>query len=173
MNMGELLIRLSIWITLAGYFIGAALLSFSRKKPNLEPKARLAWTIACLALLIHVALAYHFYHHWSQDSAYRETARQTAEVTGLEWGGGVYINYVLIACWVLDVVWWWRRGLESYRSRSAILTVIWQAFLIFMIFNATVVFKTGTLRYIGLILCFFLCSLWWYSGAASKPDKVI
>ena len=174
MNKGELLTRFSIWVTLAGYFIGAALLALSRKKPNLEPKARLAWTIGCLSLLIHVVCAYQFYHHWSHDSVYRETSRQTAEVIGLEWGGGVYFNYALIVCWVLDVA-WWQRGPEGYRRRSALLNVMWQAFLMFMIFNATVVFKTGALRFIGLVLCLFLCWLWWYAAAASssKPDTVI
>ena len=43
-----------------------------------------------------VAFAYNFYYGWSQTAAYRDTARKTAEVVGLDWGGGLYINYVVL-----------------------------------------------------------------------------
>jgi hypothetical protein len=115
--------------------------------------------MGCVSLLAHVACAYHFYHNWSQAAAYRETARQTAEVTGLDWGGGLFINYALVIGWVVDVAWWWR-GLDAYRNRPRWLVAAWQGFLIFMIFNATVVFKTGPLRWIGLGLCLGLVLLW-------------
>jgi hypothetical protein len=167
MSNGEFLTRFSIWVTLGGYFIGATALALSRRKPGLKSFARWAWTIACFSLLVHVAFAYQFYHHWSQDAAYRETARQTAEVTGLNWGGGLYFNYALMALWVADVAWWWR-GLETYRRRPMTVTVIWHAFLIFMIFNATVVFGTGVLRIAGLVLCVFLCLLWAYAAAVNR-----
>jgi hypothetical protein len=35
-----------------------------------------------------------------------------------------------------------------------------------MIFNATVVFKTGPLRWIGLGLCLWLALLWVFAGVA-------
>jgi hypothetical protein len=106
-----------------------------------------------------VLFAFHYYHHWSHAAAYRETARQTAELTGLEWGGGLFINYALLAGWLADAA-WWGRDLESYRNRSWLIAAVWHGFLIFMIFNATVVFKTGPLRWIGLGLCLWLASLW-------------
>ena len=82
-----------------------------------DAAARLAWTVACAALLAHVACAFHFYHGWGHDAAYLDTARQTNEVFGLDWGGGLYINYALLTGWVLDVSCWWLRGLDSYRRR--------------------------------------------------------
>jgi hypothetical protein len=122
--------------------------------------------------MVHVAFAYHFYHHWSQDAAYRETARQTAEVTGLKWGGGLYFNYALMALWLADVAWWWR-GLEAYRRRPMVVTVIWQGFLLFMIFNATVVFGVGALRIVGLILCVGICLFWGYAAANRSHSKSV
>lgn len=168
MSRGEFLTRFTIWVTLAGYFAGVALIALSRKNRRRERAARLVWTIACISLLAHAACAFHIYHDWSQDSAYRETARQTAEVVGLNWGGGLYINYALMAGWVADVAWWWR-GLDAYRRRPRALVAIWQGFLIFMFFNATVVFKTGPLRFIGLSLCLAFCLLWWRSAASGFP----
>jgi hypothetical protein len=167
MNKGEFFTRFFIWVTLAGYFIGSALLALSLRKPSLDSRARLIWTIACISLLVHVACAYHFYHDWSQELAYRDTARQTAEVAGFDWGGGLYINYLLMAGWVLDVAWWWRAP-GYYRSRPLMLTVAWHAFLMFMIFNATVVFETGALRVVGVILSLALCVLWGYSVAGIR-----
>jgi hypothetical protein len=116
--------------------------------------------MGCVSILAHVACAYHFYHNWSHAAAYRETARQTAEVTGLDWGGGLFINYALIIGWVIDVSLWRLRGLDAYRNRPRLMAVAWQGFLFFIIFNATVIFKTGSLRWIGLGLCLWLVFLW-------------
>jgi hypothetical protein len=159
MSSGELLTRITIWLALAGYAIGATVYLLSRGRRRWDVVARAAWTAGCIGLLAHVACAYHFYHSWNQAVAYRETARQTAEVTGIDWGGGLFINYVLIAGWIIDVAWWWR-SLDAYRGRPWRLAAAWQSFLIFIIFNATVVFRTGPLRWIGLGLCLGLVLLW-------------
>src|SRR5262245_2922425 len=172
MNRGELLVRPTIWITLIGYAIDAAHI-LTRGRWKMESVAKTAWTLGCLALLVHVALAFHYYHGWSQDSAYRETARQTAEVFRINWGGGLYINYALIIAWVIDVIWWlvWP---GAYRSRPQIITTIWNGFLIFIFFNATVVFGSGLVRWIGLVACAGLLLLWILSqpGRAQLiPDR--
>lgn len=170
MSEGEFFIRSTVWVALAGYFFGAALSALSRKKQGRERAARIIWTIACISLLAHAACAFHFHHGWSHDAAYQETASQTAEVFGLNWGGGLYINYALMALWVADVAWWWR-GLDAYRRRPRALVLIWQGFLIFIFFNAAVVFEAGPLRLIGLFLCLVLCLLWWYAAASASPHR--
>jgi hypothetical protein len=171
MSRGELLTRATIWAALAGYTCGVAAFILSRKRQSWDRAARLAWTIGCVCLLAHAVCAFHFYHGWSQTAAYRETARQTAEVFGFNWGGGLYINYALIAGWMLDVLWWWR-SLDAYRSRPRLLAAAWQGFLIFIFFNATVVFETGPLRLIGLSVCLALCLLWWRASASKSSHKL-
>jgi hypothetical protein len=121
---------------------------------------RLAWTIGCAALVAHFISAFQFYHSWSQSSAYHETARQTAAVVGLNWGGGLFINYAVAILWTSDIAWWWFAGLKSYRRRPWLLTMLWHGFLVFIIFNATVVFKDGLTRWIGLLVCLSLCLSW-------------
>lgn len=162
MSSGEFLTRFTIWVVLACYAIGTVVFALSRKRPNWDSAARLAWTVACVSLLAHVASAFHFYHGWSQESAYRETARQTAAVIGINWGGGIYFNYAVVLFWVIDVAWWWR-GLDAYNRRPRLLVVPWQAFLIFMIFNATVVFKTGPLRWVGVCMSLAVACFWLHS----------
>ena len=149
MGSGEFITRITIWVAIGGYVAGAAAFALSRGRSVWARAARLAWTFACAALLVHVACAFHFYHGWSHDSAYQDTARQTAEVFRLNWGGGLYINYALLTGWVLDVACWWLGGLDSYRRRPWPLVAAWHGFLIFIIFNATVVFKTGWARWAG------------------------
>lgn len=174
MSKGEFLTRITVWITLAGYFAVTALIATSRDRHDSDRYfrvARLIWTLACASLLVHVAFAYHFYHQWSQESAYRETARQTAEVTGLNWGGGIYFNYALMAGWIIDVAWWWL-GADAYRKRPRWIIAAWQAFLIFMIFNGMVVFKTGAIRMIGIVMCLFVGLIWLYTSAKGSRNEL-
>lgn len=158
---GELLTKITIWVAVAGYAAGSAAFALSRGKAAWDSAARLAWTFACASLLAHVACAFHFYHGWSHASAHLDTARQTNDVFGLDWGGGLYINYSLMLGWVLDVAWWWLRGLDSHRRRCLPLVAAWHGFLLFIVFNATVVFKSGAARWVGLVMCLGLCVAWW------------
>jgi hypothetical protein len=170
MSLGEFLTRVTIWAALAGYVSGAACYLLSRRRHSWDAAARLVWTFACISLIAHVACAFHFYHGWSHDAAYRETARQTAEVVGLNWGGGLFINYLLITGWMADVIWWWR-GLDAYRLRPALLVVAWHGFLLFIFFNGTVIFEKGFLRWLGLGSFVALALLWWRASSSGPVRK--
>ena len=161
MSGGEILTALTIWITLVAYATGSAIFALSRARRRWDSSARLIWTLACVALLAHVASAFHFYHQWSHGAAYRDTARQTYEMFGINSGGGLYLNYALVVIWILDVLWWWVGGLDAYRRRPWLLVAAWHGFLVFMFFNATVVFGDGFVRWLGLFVCLGLCLVWW------------
>lgn len=152
---GELLTKITVWIALAGY--ATALIIFLQSKGRLhwDAVARIFWTAGCCAMLTHIACAFHFYHRWSHAAAYAETARETAKIYGFNWGGGLFINYFLIIGWIVDVIWWWR-GLEIYRNRSKIFSIVWHVFLFFIFFNATVIFEDGLLRWLWLVFTLIL-----------------
>ena len=160
METGEFLTRLTIWITIVAYAVGSVLFAVSRGRPRWDSATRVVWTIAVVSLIAHFICAYQFYHHWSHTSAYLDTARQTDEVIGLNWGGGLFINYAFLLIWIVDITSWWRRGLNSYRTRPWPVITLWHAFLIFILFNATVVFKDGMVRWIGLPICLILLLAW-------------
>jgi len=160
MSSGEFLTRSTIWISIFGYAIGCLVFAMAGRQVQLLRAVRLAWTIGCAALILHLVCAFQFYHSWSHDAAYVETARQTAAVFHINWGGGLFINYMVATLWLVDVVWWWVAGLSSYRHRPWVATMIWHGFLIFIIFNATVVFKDGLTRWIGVVVCSMLCWSW-------------
>ena len=160
MNSGEFLTRGTIWISIAAYTVGCVVFAVMRR-PNGARGARVAWTIGCAALVAHFISAFKFYHAWSHAHAYAETARQTAEVVRINWGGGLFINYAVASLWIADVAWWWFAGLDSYRRRPWLITVLWHGFLIFILFNATVVFKDGLVRWIGLFICVIVVVSWY------------
>jgi hypothetical protein len=88
---------------------------------NAEAAARILWTAGVVLLGAHTLAAFHFVHGWSHQAAADETARQTAELIGLRWSGGVFVNYAFLAMWAADAGWWWAAP-ASYRNRSGRLT---------------------------------------------------
>ena len=124
--------------------------------------ARIAWTAGCLFYLAHVYGAFQYFHGWSHAAAYAETARQTAEVFGVNWGGGLYFNYLFTIVWVTDVAWWWLRA-RQYEVRPRWIGAAVHLFLAFMFFNGTVVFAAGFSRWMGAAATPALLLLWWRS----------
>ncbi len=101
-------------------------------------------------MLVHVLVAFHFRHQWSHAAAVIDTARQTKELMGWEWGGGVWLNYLLVLIWLGDAL-WLNLAKESYLTRAKWLGVVVQGYLAFMWFNATVVFGTMGAKVFGVI----------------------
>ena len=122
--------------------------------------ARLAWTCGLVLYLAHVAAAFHFRHHWSHDAAYEETARQTAELFGMRSGAGLYWNYAFTAVWACDAIWMWWNA-ETYRWRRRWIAMVIHSFMAFLFINATMVFVSGFVRWMGLAVTFALGTLWW------------
>jgi len=120
--------------------------------------ANLCWTFGFAAIVIHVLCAFHFFHDWSHDLAYQATAQETAQVVGLDWGGGVYFNYLFVLVWGADVAWCWLR--PAGVVPRPIISVLVQVYLGFIMFNAVVIFETGWLRWSGLGACLVLWILW-------------
>jgi hypothetical protein len=138
----------TLWTVRAACVLyGAAVASWLLRRPAI---GRAAWSLGCLLFVLHVAGAFESYHGWSHSAAYRETARQTAEIFGLDWGGGLYLNYAFAIVWVIDVAWMWARP-ESYLLRPARISAAVHAFMTFMFFNATVVFGSTRMRWAGVV----------------------
>lgn len=177
MGSGEFLTRLTIWLAIVGYTFGSVTFALAGRKARWDGATRIVWTVACLCLVAHVISAFEFYHGWSHASAYHETARQTKEMVGLNWGGGLFINYIVVIGWLVDVGWWWRSAAGSYRQRPWPVVFAWHGFLIFIIFNATVVFKTASVRWAGLCLCVILLVAWlqiarrWWSRSPQPVEQ--
>jgi hypothetical protein len=155
MSPGELATLWTVRLALLAYFAGGALRA-SPPDAAWWRAGRLAWSGGCVLYLAHVACAFHFFYAWSHSAAYHRTAAQTLATTGWNWGGGLYLNYLFTAVWLADSLWWWR---QPARRRIRWLEIVVQLFMWFMVFNATVVFGHGAVRWFGLVGCGLLAAL--------------
>ena len=153
---GEQLTRWTVRLALLLYAATLVLRYVPPPRPRL---ARWLWTAGCLLFFVHVAAAFHSFHHWSHANAYRETARQTGKMVGIDWGGGLYFNYLFTLTWAADALWWWRRGAEDYGRRPRWLSAAVDAFMAFMAFNGAVVFAHGATRWVGSAMSLLLVIL--------------
>jgi hypothetical protein len=131
---GDWAIRLTAFLAFAGY-----VLALARRQGRAGPSGSGWWALGLAALLAHLACAFHFAHGWSHTRALAATAAQTAEVTGIGTGVGLYLNYALAVVWLADVA-WQRLAKRSHENRPAWMGAVLHSFMAFMWFNATVVF---------------------------------
>jgi hypothetical protein len=144
----DLFVFWTVRLAVALYLTSLVFRLSARNRPRWLAIARAAWTAGFIAFLIHVASAFHFVHHWSHAEAYAATAQQTQAVTGLNWGGGIYANYLFTLIWGGDVAWSWFHP-ARYLSRSKFIEYVVQCYLAFITFNATVIFGHGLIRWAG------------------------
>ena len=147
------------WTVRAALALYVVTLALRLAAPRRRGLARAAWTAGCLLFLAHVAAAFHYFHDWSHGDAYRETARQTGEMVGTYWGGGLYLNYLFTLAWAADVAYWWWRGSEGYAARPRWIDQVLHGFMAFMAFNAVVVFESGVVRAAGVTAAILLAVL--------------
>lgn len=104
--------------------------------------ARACWTLAWFTYLIHLGVAFHFYHHWS----HAEAMRHTEEVSGV--GAGIFVSHLFTLAWSVDVVFCWLAPLP-YGLRSPWIDRALHGFMLFVVFNGTVVYEAGFIRWAG------------------------
>ena len=100
-NTAEWLTRGTVWLALSLY-VAAEMVTTFRSRAAGFATARWFNGFGVAAFIGHVACAFHFHHQWSHAVAYGDTARQTAEFTGWNWGGGLYLNYLFAVVWLIS-----------------------------------------------------------------------
>ena len=124
--------------------------------------ARWCWTWACLAFAIHVAMAFHFYHGWSHADAFERTRLESG------WGEGIYVSYLFLVIWLADVIWWWLQPL-AYAQRPRWTERGLHAFMLFMIFNATIIYEEGPIRWVGIAMFLAFAVVWFRTRRTATP----
>ena len=146
-NIGEAMTRNSARLSLLWYWVATAgMLCLSEQDWNVRSArcglVRWSWTWGVVSFWLHFLVAFHFYHHWSHAKAYEHVSNAS------NFGSGIYVSYFFTILWSFDVLWWWLQP-ESFSKRSSWMGWSVHAFMIFIIFNATIVFETGAIRWIG------------------------
>jgi len=160
-NLGDDLTRYTVRLALICYAVSLNLMLFL-EPPDwsaLSPRgcfARCCWTLACITYLVHLDMAFHYYHGWSHARA----IQHTQEVSGF--GNGIYFSHAFTIDWCADVLLWWVRPI-GYAARSRWQSCCLHFFMLFIIFNATVVYEEGAIRWAGILMflelagAFLLC----------------
>jgi hypothetical protein len=160
-DLGTSLTVNTIRLSLAWYFVAVLVMMrlTSRDWIGATKRGQLArwcWTWGVICFVVHVAMAFHFYHHWSHAHAFAHTR----EISGV--GEGVYISYLFTILWVTDAIWWWCWP-DRYASRPKSWTRFLHTFMLFIIFNGTIVFESGTIRWVSIAAFMALPITWIYS----------
>jgi hypothetical protein len=148
-NAGDALTRNTIRLSLVWYF-AALVTMLSLKSADWTAAtlpgriARWLWTWGVVAFLVHLAMAFHYFHGWSHTHAFEHTK----SVSG--WGEGLYVSYAFTLLWMTDAAWWWISPC-SYAARGTALHWGLQAFLFFIAFNGAVVYESGPIRWAGMM----------------------
>jgi len=135
----------TIWLALAGFVAG------EHGKTRRAPWALGVWTAGAVLCAVHIAIAFVAVHGGSRAAMVAATARQTASVYGLDWGGGAYVNFVFLACWLAEAA-WWSAAPAAYGRRPRWMAWLVGAFYFVVILNGAVIFARGPARLAGLAL---------------------
>ena len=122
-----------------------ALAMAGRIRLGRTPVTRAWWTAACIAFVVHVATAFDRIHGWSHAKAFDHVE----ETSG--YGPGVFVSYAFTLLWMADVLFWWMKPIK-YASRSRRIEIGLHGFFAFIMFNGTVVYETGFIRWAGLAM---------------------
>lgn len=136
---GDRVIAITAQVSVACYLI-TLLIAARREGERPSTSEALTWTLGFVALTSHVVAAFHYLHRWDHAAALKHTAQRTAEVTGWQWSGGLYINYLFLAFWLVDAIRIWLEALQLRAPAGTTWRRVVQGVFAFMMFNATVVF---------------------------------
>lgn len=134
-------IRQTIRVALVCYFVAVAGLLVPRIGLRFT---RLVWTLGWLAYLVHVSMAFHLAFGWSHAAA----VDHTRERSGV--GEGIYASHLFTLLWTADVGWWWVAP-RGHATRPRWIAFALHGFMAFVVFNATVVYETGLIRWAGAV----------------------
>ena len=157
------LVDVTIWTALLFYVAG----EYGRTRRPPAAWSRPVWLLGALVYLAHVAAAFGVHHDWSHTAAYAYTAARTEALLGLDWGGGLWVNYGFSAIWVGEGLWWQLRPIHYARRPTAWTPVIRGIFL-FMIANGAVIFVSGPRRLLGIGVLAALVWSWKTAGSAKS-----
>ncbi len=107
------------------------------------PTTRAWWTVAGAAFVFHVAVAFDRFHGWSHADAVAHVEATAG------FGPGLYVSYLFTLMWVADAAYWWAAP-TAYAGRATWKEVARHGFFAFIMFNGTVVYEPGSIRWVGL-----------------------
>jgi hypothetical protein len=151
----------TIWAALVLLAAGEAALALGRPRHF----ARGLHLAGAALNLLHAVIAMGLVHGWSHAAAVRATAAQTRRVFGLDWGGGIWANYLFVAIWFMYA--WGLRTAADQRGQSP-WAWVFRGFVLLMVANGAIVFAAGPRRALGMVIVATLVWSWWRQARRSR-----
>ncbi len=164
-SLGESLTVWTIRIAVGCYLARVTLDIVGRGRWRYHSVAAWIWGAGADFYCAHVICAFYFVHGWSHAAAYVYTAKETAALTGVEWGGGLYFNYAFTVLWIVDAADWLLRRYQQGRTAPVVFWTVHVIFA-FMMFNATIVFGPPGWKIAGAVIAIAWLLLWRRSRSA-------
>lgn len=141
-------IRHSAWIVVFMWPIAAATIQLYRlnsaRYAGSRRTVRVLYSVGLITMLLHVAVAFHLGHGWSHADAFDRTERTSG------FGPGLFVNYAFVLLWLVQVLWMWV-AFDCYLNLRTWPNRLILGFMWFVLFNASVVYGTGFVRWLGLV----------------------
>jgi hypothetical protein len=153
------IVRGTIWIALVAFVAAEHGRASARRTGRAVWWSFPVFVLGAAFCAAHFAAALHWRYGWSHARALEATARQTAEVYGTAWSGGLWVNYAFIVAWICEAGWWMRHPDYPTRRPTAATWTL-RAFYVLVIVNAAVIFPAGATSLVGLALVGALLYRW-------------
>jgi hypothetical protein len=149
-TLGDDLTRYTVRLALLYYAIAVALMLRLRPAEWVATEgrgrfARWCWSLGWATYLVHLGMAFHFYHGWS----HRNAVAHVEQVS--RFGPGIFFSHLFTLLWTLDVL-WWRLRPDTYARRLSWIGWMLHGFMASIIFCATVIYEEGFIRWAGVVL---------------------
>jgi hypothetical protein len=149
---------LSIWLALVALLISE--LGRRRGRPLVSARVAILGSFSGVLLTgIHTLLALAAAYGWDHARAVAVTAERAAAVYGVAWPGSLYVNYVFLAWWLIDTIWWWRAP-ASFLGRPRAIEWLWRMTAFTMVVNGAIIFASTAGRIAGVPLAVALMLAW-------------
>lgn len=162
-----LAVFVTIWVAVLLFVAGESGRALSSRGTKPPHWAWWCFFLGCLVAIVHTVLAFGIVHQWNHADAVQDTARLTREMYGVDFGPALYMNYVFLAVWLTDAI-WWGAAPPGY-VRPAFATWALRGFYMLYLFNALVVFAHEWRRIFGLVLLSWLARIWAPGMLQSRP----
>ena len=168
-DVADALTRNTIRLALAWYAAALGLMIWLRAADwradtSRGALARWCWTWAVVTFWIHLGMAFHYFHHWSHAHAFEHTREESG------FGEGIFVSYLFTALWTADAIAWWLWPVR-YAERPAAIDRCLHAFMLFIVFNGTVVYESGPIRYASAGVFSALALLWLRARTPSPSGR--
>jgi hypothetical protein len=149
---GEAQVRWTIRLALLAYCLAIGLMLANERRWSLH-----LWTAGWLIYVVHVLLAFHHIHHYSHDAAMRHVEARSG------FGPGIFASHLFTLLWTIDVLRRWRNADWPTWSKWV------HGYMGFIVFNATVVYETGPIRWFGV--AWFAALMGWIVWRWLRPRR--